>query len=60
MPFIGSVTGGWEWFLTTILNGSPIEFFAVGNRSHNTLKPFADKLKFSSLIKLAAPLQRPR
>jgi len=27
----------WEWFITTILDDSPAEIFAVENRSHNHL-----------------------
>jgi len=37
LQFIGSVIGWWDWFLTTISDGSMTELIAVGNRSHNHL-----------------------
>ena len=60
MLFYVEVYAEWEWFLlasrcfscgaTMIFDGSPTEFIAVTNRSHNILKPNPGKLKFSSLI----------
>jgi hypothetical protein len=36
----------WEWFLTTILYGSPTDFIAVTNRSHNFFKRYSNFKKF--------------
>jgi hypothetical protein len=43
----------WEWFPTTILDGGPTEFIAVGNRSHKIFKLCSGTKKASSSIKLA-------
>jgi hypothetical protein len=40
------VPAWWEWFLTTILDGSPTEFIAVTNRPHNFFKRSSDTQKF--------------
>jgi hypothetical protein len=56
MSFLDRVTGWWEWFLTTILDGSVTEFYS--RHAATTLRNFFYKFSSNSVFFIVAALRR--